>query len=167
MIKKNFCPYCGHRLTEKAIEGRYRLFCGWCRQPIYENPVPAACVVLIDSKQKILLVKRSVQPKIGQWCLPGGFMELGEMPEEAALRELQEETGLKGRIEMLLGVTSSPSDAYDTILMIGYLVKDYTGTPTPGDDAAEVAYFHPTRLPPVAFQSHRKFIQTFYWTQVP
>ena len=91
-------------------------------------------------------------------------MELGEMPEEAALRELQEETGLKGRIEMLLGVTSSPSDAYDTVLMIGYLVKDYTGTPMPGDDASEVAYFHPTQLPPVAFQSHRKFIQTFYST---
>jgi ADP-ribose pyrophosphatase YjhB (NUDIX family) len=165
MVRKNFCPYCGNRLTEKAIEGRFRLFCGRCSQPIYENPVPAACVVLIDSKQKILLVKRSVQPKIGQWCLPGGFMELGEKPEQAALRELQEETGLKGRIEMLLGVTSSPSDAYDTVLMIGYLVKHYTGTPMPGDDASDVAYFHPTQLPPVAFQSHRQFIQVFYSTQ--
>lgn len=164
MVRKNFCPYCGKRLTEKAVEGRFRLFCERCRQPIYENPVPAACVVLIDSEQKILLVKRSVQPKIGQWCLPGGFMELGEKPEQAALRELQEETGLKGRIETLLGVTSSPSDAYDTVLMVGFLVKQYTGIPIPGDDASDLAYFDPTRLPPVAFQSHRYFIQIFYAT---
>ena len=141
------------------MEGIRRLYCETCRIPIYKNPVPATCVAVIDSRQQILLVKRSVEPKIGQWCLPGGFMELGESPERAALRELKEETGLSGQIELLLGVTTNPSETYDTVLMIGYLVTGITGEPHPGDDASQLSWFQPDRLPPIAFQSHRRFIR--------
>ncbi len=63
-------------------------------------------------------------------------MELGETPEEAALRELKEETNLIGHIRMLLGVTSNHSDKYNTVLMVGYLVESYIGTPKAGDDAS-------------------------------
>ena len=159
MPPERFCPYCAAPLTEKRLEGRRRPFCRQCRLPIYKNPLPATCVVAIDSRQQMLLVKRKVEPKIGQWCLPGGFMELGESPEQAALRELKEETGLSARIELLLGVTTNPSDRYDTVLMIGYLVTGITGEPAPGDDASQLAWFDPDRLPPVAFQSHRHFIR--------
>ena len=124
--------------------------------------MPATCVVATDSRQQILLVKRKVEPKIGQWCLPGGFLELGELPEQAALRELKEETGLRGQIELLLGVTTDPSETVDTVLMIGYLVTRLTGEPTPGDDASQLAWFHPARLPSVAFRSHRHFIRMVY-----
>ena len=73
------------------MKGRPRLFCESCRTTIYENPVPATCLVTIDARERLLLVKRSVDPKKGWWCLPGGFMELRETPEEAGLRELAEE----------------------------------------------------------------------------
>ena len=86
MRKKTFCHYCGTRLTEKICEGSLRLFCEHCDEPIYENPIPATCLVVVDNSDRVLLVKRSVEPKKGFWCLPGGFMELGESPEKAIER---------------------------------------------------------------------------------
>jgi len=112
--------------------------------------------------ERVLLVKRSVEPKKGYWCLPGGFMELGEAPEQAALRELKEETGISGKVEMLLGVCSSNSSQYHTVLMVGYLVKQYSGTLKAGDDASDAAYFHYDGLPEIAFESHRRFIRIYY-----
>jgi 8-oxo-dGTP diphosphatase len=162
MRKKTFCPYCGTRLTEKICEGSPRLFCEQCDEPIYENPIPASCLVVVDNRNRVLLVKRSVEPKKGFWCLPGGFMELGESPEKAALRELEEETGLSGRIEMLLGVSSNPSAQYHTVLMVGYLIRQYTGTLTAGDDADDAVYFHYDELPEIAFESHARFIRMYY-----
>ena len=162
MRKKNFCHYCGKALFEKIFEGRLRLFCEHCNEPIYENPIPASCLVVADDTDRVLLVRRSVEPKKGSWCLPGGFMELGETPETAALRELKEETGLDGHIEILLGVSSNPSMLYHTVLMVGYLVKTYTGTPVAGDDADDVAFFHYDELPEIAFESHMEFIKKYY-----
>jgi 8-oxo-dGTP diphosphatase len=162
MRKKTFCPYCGTRLIEKICEGSPRLFCEQCDEPIYENPIPASCLVVVDNMNRVLLVKRNVEPKKGFWCLPGGFMELGETPEKAALRELKEETGLTGKINMLLAVSANPSDLYHTILMVGYLVKSYSGNLIAGDDANDVAYFHYNELPEIAFESHTGFIRMYY-----
>ena len=159
MQNKSFCPYCGHRLTERYYENRNRLFCNQCNDPIYENPTPATCLIVSDDKLRILLVQRSVDPKKGMWCLPGGFIELGESPENAALRELHEETGLTGRINKLLGVTTNPSRAYNSVLLVGYWVTTVSGTLTPGDDASDAAYFSIDNLPEIAFESHLKFIQ--------
>ena len=88
-------------------------------------------------------------------------MELGETPEEAALRELKEETNLTGHIRMLLGVTSNHSDKYNTVLMVGYLVESYIGTPKAGDDASDIDCFDFDDLPEVAFDSHIKFIRIY------
>ncbi|MDX2439297.1 MAG: NUDIX hydrolase [Desulfobacterales bacterium] len=161
MRKKTNCLYCGAQLSEKLLEGTVRLFCESCREPVYENPVPATCLVVVDDKKRLFLVKRSVEPKKGFWCLPGGFMELGETPEQGALRELKEETDLTGHIGMLLGVTSNHSDKYNTVLMIGYLIENYIGTPKAGDDASDIACFDFDNLPEVAFESHKKFIRIY------
>ena len=167
MREKKYCHFCGIRLTERLCEDSVRLFCEKCNEPLYENPVPASCLVVIDNRERLLLVKRSVEPKKGSWCLPGGFMELGETPEEAALRELNEETGLSGRIDILLGVTSNYNEQYGTVLMVGYLIKGFTGTLKAGDDASEAGYFHPDKLPEIAFESHRKFVRIYYAAYSP
>ena len=162
MRMKQFCPYCGHRLMDKVIEGRTRRFCESCSTPIYENPVPATCTVIADPDNRILLVKRAVDPKKGFWCLPGGFMELRETPEEAGLRELKEETGLSGKIDMLLGLSTHTGKQYDTILMSGFLVRSYTGRPVAGDDAVAIRWFSKKDLPEIAFTSHMNFINIYY-----
>jgi ADP-ribose pyrophosphatase YjhB (NUDIX family) len=162
MLKKIYCHLCGNRLTEKFWEERVRLFCEHCSEAVYENPVPATCIVTIDERDRVLLVKRNVEPKKGFWCLPGGFVELGENPDDGALRELREETGLEGRIEMLLGVTSSPNSQYDTVLMVGYLVKSYSGILSTGYDASEAEWFDYGNLPEIAFNSHLMFVRIYY-----
>lgn len=158
--KKNFCHICGNPLIEKYWEGKTRPFCTKCDLPVYENPVPASAVVVTDRGNNLLLVKRNVDPKKGFWALPGGFMELFETPGNSALRELKEETGLTGTINRLLGVEANNSDRYGTVLIVGYLVTDFSGELVPGDDAEQVAFFHPEDLPEIAFSSHDHFIRT-------
>lgn len=162
MEPKTHCHFCGKSLTSKYIEGRTRLYCQTCVRPIYENPIPATCLVVINAENQVLLVKRDVAPKKGMWCLPGGFIELGEGPEEGALRELAEETGLKGRNPILLGVRATPSAQYHSVLMVGYVVKNFQGTAVAGDDAADARWYDRENLPPIAFDSHIHFLNQ-YW----
>ncbi len=160
--QKTHCPFCGNGLVRRWIEGHRRLFCTACNEPVYENPIPATCLVVVDDRDRVLLVKRSVEPKKGFWCLPGGFVEIDETPEAGALRELLEETGLSGKIARLLGVTTNPSPQYRAVLMIGYLVRTYEGTPRAGDDASALAFFPEKELPEIAFDSHRRFVRLYY-----
>lgn len=159
-----FCHRCACSLENRNVEGKRRLFCPNCQMPIYENPVPAACIVVTDDHDRLLLVRRRVAPKAGMWCLPGGFVECGETPEQAAVRELKEETGLTGRINTLIGVTTSPGTLYQSILLVVYLVTHVSGTMVAGDDASEVAFFEKMHLPEIAFKSHQSFIRLYYST---
>lgn len=157
---KIFCHSCGQRLIRKHWEGRVRPFCEHCQAPIYENPVPATAAVVFDETKGLLLVKRNVPPKQGCWALAGGFMELSESIESAALRELQEETGLSGTVDRLLGVIANDSLLYGTVLIVGYLVTDYAGELLAGDDAEKAAFFPVDDIPEIAFSSHSEFIQS-------
>lgn len=162
MRPKTYCHYCASPLESRLIEERERLFCPNCKQVLYENPIPASCLVVIDNKERVLLVQRNVEPEIGAWCLPGGFIELGEPPERAALRELKEETGLEAQIERLLGVIAQQSEQYDTVIIVGYLIKNFSGTPIAGDDASDIAFYTADTRPEIPFASHREFVRRYY-----
>jgi len=94
MIPSN-CPYCGNELGKKKEEGRERLYCGSCERFIWRNPSPVAAVIAYDEDGRVLLVKRGIEPGKGKWSIPAGFLEVEESANEAAVRELEEETGLK------------------------------------------------------------------------
>jgi len=159
LAEKAFCPFCGQPTAFREWEGMVRRYCGNCDLPLYDNPVPAVCAVATDPRGRILLVQRNVAPCRGEWCLPGGFMELGETPEAAALRELAEETGLRGEVTGLIGLKAAPNRLYHTVLVAGYRVQPLSRQIHPGDDAMAANWFGVGDLPPVAFGSHREFIE--------
>lgn len=90
--------------------------------------------------------------------MPSGFIEIDETPEKACLRELEEETGLRGERMRLIGVYSQKSRLYKNVLIIGYEVES-RGHPSPGSDSLRTEFFPPEKLPDIAFPSHREIIE--------
>ncbi len=162
-IEKLYCPYCGSLLGTTEWEGRTRSYCEGEKRIIYENPIPAATGIVIDSGGRLLLVRRNREPGMGRWSLPGGFVETGESPVEAAARELFEETGLTVNEPALIDIIHQKSDFYGTsLLIIGYRFGRFEGSPRPGDDAGEVRFFDPREIPRLAFESHRSLVDIFF-----
>lgn len=155
------CAACGSLLEVRKIEGRMRPLCVQCGAIAYENPLPVAAAVLTNERGEVLLVRRARHPMKGMWCLPCGFAEKDEQIEEAALRELEEETHLRGRVVRLLDAVTARNYFYGNLVMITFEVGEVTGTPRPGDDAAEVGFFPLDRIPPLAFPCQEQAIQRY------
>jgi 8-oxo-dGTP diphosphatase len=155
---KRFCPLCGGKLEGISRDNRARLYCGECDRILYENPLPATAAVVFDGGNRLLLVKRGMEPEKGAWCLPGGFVELDETPAQGVVRELAEETGVHGEVEQLIDCVYENSPFYGPLIIIGYQVSHQGGDLRAGDDAAEVQYFPVDDLPQIAFDSHQAII---------
>jgi 8-oxo-dGTP diphosphatase len=148
-----FCPSCGGVVDIKEHEGRKRPVCNECGLPIYVNPIPATCQIVLDGG-RVLLTKRSVEPRAGWWCLPGGFIEWGESPEDGAKRELAEETGIVADSLHLTGVYDSITGETRHVLLVAYRVDSWHGDAVAGDDAEEVAWVPVKDIPELAFDVH-------------
>ncbi len=157
-MNKIFCPRCGKKLEKRRQENRDRGFCPACKVMHYENPVPATAAVVFNERKELLLVQRGQEPGKGKWCLPGGFQEMGETPEECMLRELLEETGLSGRVQGLVALEMGQNPLAGEVLVAGYHVRIGAGELKAGDDATAAAFFSLTGLPELAFQSHARII---------
>ncbi len=161
--EKGYCPYCGSPLAAIEWEGRTRAYCEAEERIIYDNPIPAATGLVVDSEGRLLLVRRNREPGLNGWALPGGFVETGESPVEAAIRELFEETGLDTLDPTLIDIIHQESEFYGTsLLIIGYHFARFEGDPRPGDDAGEVRFFDRDDIPPLAFESHRLLVDKFF-----
>jgi len=112
--------------------------CDECGQ--WEKPSLAVDAIVIND-DKILLIKRGKEPWKGMLAFPGGFVEQGEDPEVAVIRELKEECGLDGVVEKLVCVKGDPNrDPRGHVVSIAYLVTAQ-GMPLAGDDAADAAWY--------------------------
>ena len=166
MTYLEFCSNCGLKNSFGEIDGNRRFHCRHCKTIHYENPKPTATLIC-PKGNKLLLVKRAVEPAKGQWGLPGGFIERNETPEEGAIRELMEETHLVGRPIKLLGHCSHQNTIFGDVLLLGILmeIKDWSNL-TPDDDAERVDLFLLDNLPPLAFPCHEKIIELFLRLQL-
>ena len=107
-----------------------------------------------DAELKVLLIQRAVEPFKGRWALPGGFVRVDETLDEAARRELNEETGLKSVfLEQLYTFGAVHRDPRERIVSVAYyaLVKLSEHQAQAATDAADAEWFPITRLPKLAF----------------
>lgn len=155
--KPTFCPICSHKLTEREEGGRLRPVCDRCGYIHYVNPVPGVGL-LIEMDGGVVLVQRGSPPHAGRWALPSGFVEADESAEEAAIREAEEETGLKIEIVELADINSFPEGPPVSGIMIFYRARPIGGQLRAGDDAADVRVFRPDELPPLPFRTHREML---------
>ncbi|MCD4830130.1 MAG: NUDIX hydrolase [Candidatus Cloacimonetes bacterium] len=154
-----YCIRCGSQMESRPDrEGKLRATCTGCGWIFYRNPIPAAACVIFDEQGRLLLIKRRCEPKPGEWALPSGYIEIDQTPEETAVAEMREETGLVGEVDRFLGYFVGHSPLYQSILSFGYLMRVTGGKLEAGDDAAEARYVAPSEAPPVAFASHRRYI---------
>ena len=123
----------------------------------YPRPAVTADIIIlktVNQQTSVLLIERKNPPFEGKWALPGGFMEMDETLENTALRELFEETGIKG-VELQQFHTFSKVDRdprHRTITTVFWgNANEKTPEPQAGDDAANVQWFPVQGLPPLAF----------------
>ncbi len=161
MIAENikYCPCCGAKLVQAHRRGRIRPVCPACDWIFFPDPKVAAAV-LVESDDRVLLVRRVHQPYRGMWSLPAGFVDAGEDPARAAERECLEETGLNVAVKALLDVIPGQEHAQGAHIVIVYRGVVVAGTPNAGDDADDVGFFHRNELPPIAFEATKRILLT-------
>jgi ADP-ribose pyrophosphatase YjhB (NUDIX family) len=100
---------------------------------------------VILKEDRVLLVKRGSPPSQGKWSIPGGLVQLGETTEAAAIREVEEECGLKVRVLGIAGIVDRIVPGNDGRIRYHYVLVDYLATPEseevrPGSDAADARW---------------------------
>ena len=142
----NFCSRCGGQLMFGAIQGedRERLACEACNHIAYVNPRLVVTTLPITESGEIVLIRRGIEPGVGFWAQPGGFLEVDETVHEAAIRETWEETGLLVVPGDIVGLYTRLEAAVVTIVFEARIVG---GTATPTPEATEIIAYAPDAIP--------------------
>jgi ADP-ribose pyrophosphatase YjhB (NUDIX family) len=147
-------------LAEGEKFGRVRRFCRYCGFIHFVEPKIAVAAVVTDG-ERVLLVRRMAIPRIGYWALPAGYMDADELPEEALVREVAEETGITVTVSGLQGVAPLAGwNARRGILLL-YLATAGGEQPIPGDDVSEARWFGRDEVPweELAFESTAEYLR--------
>jgi 8-oxo-dGTP pyrophosphatase MutT (NUDIX family) len=150
-----FCMACGGPTTEQNIDNRLRPVCSVCGTVAYLDPKLAATVVSERDGELLIGLRAAHTREPGKWSFPAGFVDRGEVVEAAAIREVAEETGLDVSVSEVLDLISAPGDP---VVLAVYAATSVSGTPHPGDDLDELAWFAPEAMPELAFAHDRDII---------
>jgi ADP-ribose pyrophosphatase YjhB (NUDIX family) len=148
-----FCQRCGARTVERLVDHRARPVCPRCGWTLFLDPkVAVAAVIELDGG--IVLCRRAIEPGLGKWSFPAGFVDRGEEVRSALVREVREETGLEAELDRLIGVYSEPGNP--VVLIVFGAHAD--GVPRPSAEASDVRVFRPDDLPELAFAHDRQIV---------
>ena len=142
----NFCSRCGATLHFGTVPGedRDRLSCDACGHIVYVNPRLVVTTFPVTDAGEIVLIKRGIEPGLGEWAQPGGFLEVDETVHQAAIRETWEETGLLVEPGEIIGLYTRLEAAVVTIAFEARIVG---GTPAPTPEATEIEAYAPEAIP--------------------
>ena len=155
-----YCSRCGAELRHGAVDGedRHRSNCPSCGRIAYVNPRLVVTTLPVTDDGRLILLRRGIEPGLGAWAQPGGFLEVDESVGEAAVRETLEETGLIIRPGEVVGLYTR-LEAAVVVLVLEASVVGGVAAPTP--EALEIEAFAPDAIPwsGLAFK-------TTYWALV-
>ena len=140
----SFCPACGKPVEPRLLEEdhRPRLICP-DGHVTWRNPrIVVGALPVRDGR--VYLARRAIEPGLGRWTYPGGFLEVGESAQEGARREAEEETELRIEVGRLIGVYSRPHVGIVTVVFAADVVG---GRPEPAAETTEVRGFDPDEIP--------------------
>jgi ADP-ribose pyrophosphatase YjhB (NUDIX family) len=156
-----YCPPCGGELEERLLKAGEppRLVCKSCGFVFYIDP-KLAVIGLVPVAGGIVLARRAIAPGYGLWVVPGGFVDAGELLEEAVVRETLEETLLEVEVVRLLNIYSYK---HSRTVVAAYLTRHLGGELAAGDETLEARVFGPEEIPweEIAFSSTRAALQEY------
>lgn len=157
-----FCSACGHPVELRIPPGdnRERHVCTHCGTIHYQNPRNVLGTVPVWGDQ-VLLCKRAIEPRLGYWTLPAGFMEIGETTSQAAARETLEEAGAVVEVGALFSLLNVP---HVNQVHIFYLAQMREPQFAAGEESLEVALFSEDEIPwdEIAFPTVAKTLRFFF-----
>jgi ADP-ribose pyrophosphatase YjhB (NUDIX family) len=160
-IEYRFCPRCGGGLDRRIVKANEpeRLVCRVCSFIFYQDPKVVAGTVF-TLKGGIVLLKRGVEPALGRWVFPGGYVDRGESVPDAAVRETKEESQLDVKLNSLLNVYSYPRSPN---VIVVYAADVIGGKLAAADESVEARIFPPDELPwhDLAFDSTRDALNDY------
>lgn len=149
-----FCALCGAELELRTIlpDRKDHGMCPRCGFIFFPSAKLVAGCVIVDAG-RVLLLRRGIEPALGKWTFPGGFVNFGESAAEAAIRETLEEVGMRVVLGPVLGVYFDPHNSKACIAT--YLARPSEDEPQLSEEALEVRYFAPEEIPwgEIAFRS--------------
>jgi 8-oxo-dGTP diphosphatase len=151
-IPAKFCPRCGTIMLDPAPGNRPT--CPHGHFTWFADPKLAAGVI-VAHEDKLLLVRRNHAPAFGRWAFPSGFVDAGEVVEQAAVREVFEETGIQVQLHGLIGVYS---EAGNPVVFVAYAGSATSGDAVAGPEAFEVDWFALDQLPELGFTHDTRII---------
>jgi 8-oxo-dGTP diphosphatase len=160
-IEYRFCPRCGGDLEKRLVKPTEpkRLVCINCSFIFYQDPkVVAGTIFSLDGG--IVLLKRGVEPAIGKWVFPGGYVDRGESVQEAAIRETKEESRVEVQLGPLLNVYSYPRSPN---VIVVYAAQPVGGELGAGDESVEAGVFTTAKIPwdELAFDSTKDALKDY------
>jgi 8-oxo-dGTP diphosphatase len=155
-----YCPRCATPLAETFVYNALRATCPQCNFILFLEP-KVVTVVVIQRGDTVLLGRRNMEPARGMWSFVSGYVDRGEKVEEAAIREVKEETNLDVQLDKLLGVFSEQGNPHVVIAYCANIKhNDISGLTAQLDEVSELAFFPLDCLPELAFPADKHILHT-------
>ena len=160
-VEYRFCPRCGGGLETRIVKANEpkRLVCSACSFIFYQDPkVVASTIFMLNGG--IVLLRRGVEPSMGKWVFPGGYVDRGESVADAAIRETREESQVDVKLGPLLNVYSYPRSPNVIVVYTAEIIGGDVGA---GDESLEAKIFPAEEIPweELAFDSTRDALKDY------